>query len=152
MLGYLDYGSVYMAEKVSQEVMDHLLDFYNENPFVEKLMIKVDTVEMGRVVLWMDVEYLHINYYHIAHGGALMSLADTSMGATCLSCNKKVVTQSFSMNFVKAAPMGKRVIAVGRVLHNGSRTMTCETELINEEGQLLCKASGSFFVIGTFTE
>ena len=82
------------------------------------------------------------------NGAIQNATIDTAMGAACLSYNKKVVTLSFNMSFIKGVPLGEKLIATGHVVHNGSRTMMCECELKNEDGKLFCKASGSFFVIG----
>ncbi len=141
-----------MADNVLKKITDVLQEFYKQNPYVGLLKISIDEVKAGRVVLGMDIEKFHTNFYELSHGGALMSLADTAMGAACLSCNKKVVTLSFDMNFIKGAPLGTEIKATGRVIHNGSRTMVCETDMINEDGELLCKATGTFFVVGKLVE
>lgn len=141
-----------MSETILNKLTKHLRLFYRQNPYVELLKIAIDQVQEGRVVLTMDIEKLHTNFYEMSHGGALMSLADTAMGAACLSHNKKVVTLSFNMNFIKGVPLGTPVKAVGQVVHNGSRTMVCEAEFVNGEGQLLCKATGTFFVLGKLLE
>ncbi|WP_297965450.1 PaaI family thioesterase [uncultured Anaerovibrio sp.] len=137
-----------MTESIVNRLTKHLRLFYRDNPYVELLGIRVDNVEEGDVLLEMAVKRDHTNFYEMSHGGALMSLADTAMGAACLSYNKKVVTLSFNMSFIKGVPLGEKLIATGHVVHNGSRTMMCECELKNEDGKLFCKASGSFFVIG----
>lgn len=139
-----------LDEKTFTAVCKRIENFYEENPYVQLLKLNVESIEEGEVALVVEVEDKHTNFYGIAHGGMLMSVADTAMGATCLSCNKKVVTLSFSMNFIKAMPTGSKIKAIGKVLHNGSRTMMCETELFNEEGIVIGKASGSFFVMGEF--
>ncbi|MCR5177096.1 MAG: PaaI family thioesterase [Anaerovibrio sp.] len=126
----------------------HVRLFYKENPYVELLNISVAELREGCVVLSMPVEEKHCNFYKVAHGGALMSLADTAMGAACLSCNKKVVTLSFDMNFIKSAPVGTMIKATGKVIHNGRHTMVCETEFTNSDGVLFCRASGTFYVLG----
>lgn len=138
--------------KISAHVLEHLHNFYNDNPYTELLGLAIETVEYGKVTLSMQVVTKLCNYYKIAHGGALLSLADTAMGATCLSVNKKVVTQSLSNNFIKAAPEGTKLYAVGRVLHGGRRTMVCETEIKDANGTLYAKATGNFFVLGDCVE
>ena len=76
------------SNEINEQVLAHLHNFYHENPYVQLLGIKVESVERGRVTLSMESEEKLSNFYHIAHGGALMSLADTAMGATCWSVNK----------------------------------------------------------------
>ena len=141
-----------MSREIIEKLTEHLQLFYRKNPYVELLKIRIDDVQEGRVILGMDIEKIHTNFYEMSHGGALMSLADTAMGAACLSCNKKVVTLSFNMNFIKGAPLGTKLKATGVVVHNGSRTMVCETEFVNETGKVFCKASGTFFVLGRLIE
>lgn len=138
--------------EMNEKVLAHLHNFYHENPYVQLLGIQVEKVEQGRVTLSMEAAEKLSNFYHIAHGGALMSLADTAMGATCLSVNKKVVTQSMNTHFIKAAAEGTRLWATGHILHNGRKTLVCETEIRDEEGAILCKATANFFVIGLCVE
>ena len=44
------------------------------------------------------------------------------------------------------------IIATGRVLHDGRRTMTCESEIRDEAGKLYAKGHGTFYVLGLFQE
>lgn len=128
----------------------HLNSFYDNNPFVQMLGICIERICFGEVTLSMKAKNEFSNFYHITHGGALASLADTTMGATCLSANKKVVTQSMNMYFIKAVPEGASLHATGKIIHNGKKTLVCETEIIDEDGQACCKATANFFVIGTY--
>ena len=88
--------------------------------------------------------HLH-NFYH---ENPYVQLLGIKMGATCLSVNKKVVTQSMNSFFLKAASEGAHLTATGHILHNGRKTLVCETEIRDEEGTVLCKATANFFVIG----
>ncbi len=81
-----------------------------------------------------------------------MTMADTAMGAVCLIYNKKVVTISLGMEFMHAVPLTQRILTSAKVLHDGSRTMVCECEILSEEGKLFAKAHAVFYVIGKFVE
>lgn len=137
-----------MENKIPEHVLAHLHNFYHDNPFVKLLGIQVSDVEYGKVSLAVEAADKLSNFYHIVHGGALMSLADTAMGATCLSVNKKVVTQSMNCQFIRPAEEGTKVFATGHIIHNGRRTLVCEAKITDAEGTLLCQATGNFFVIG----
>ena len=137
-------------DKLRAMIADRIEHFYDENPFVKLMKLQVDEISSGMVVLRFDVDDIYTNFYGIAHGGALMSATDTAMGAACLSLNKKVVTTSFNMNFIKPIYSGNSAKIVGSVLHDGSRTMVCEASVMDEEGQLAGKANASFLVIGEF--
>ena len=130
----------------------HLNNFYNNNPFVQMLGICIEKIKFGEVTLSMKAQNQFSNFYHIAHGGALASLADTTMGAACLSANKKVVTQSMNMYFIKAVPEGSNLHATGKIIHNGRKTLVCETEIIDDSGDVCCKATANFFVIGAYID
>lgn len=141
-----------MEKQMLVQVKQQIYTFYEDNPFVQYLDIRVKKIEKGRIALEFAVKHEFTNVYKIAHGGALMSLADTAMGAACLSCNKKVVTLDFNMNLLKAVPEGSVVQAIGTVVHDGARTMVCECDLMNEAGQVLTKSRGTFFVLEKFVK
>ena len=135
-----------------EHVKKLMLSFYEDNPFVKQLRIELKKAQVGRVEMLMPIDSdFHTNVYKIAHGGALMSLADTAMGATCLTLNKKVVTLDFNINCIKGAPSNYSVLAIGQVIHNGASTIVVEADIIGENGELYAKARGTFFVIEKFT-
>ena len=77
-----------MTSTTNPDFSEHLNNFYNNNPFVQLLGIQLKKIQFGQVTLSMKAQNQLSNFYHITHGGALASLADTTMGATCLSVNK----------------------------------------------------------------
>ena len=141
-----------MKEEELTELQRQIIRFYHHNPFVEYLRIQVVPIEGGQVRLELPVDEQHTNLYGIAHGGVLMTMADTAMGAACLACNKKVVTMSLTMEFMHAVPLTQRVVTTATVLHNGIHAMTCESEMLSEEGKLFAKAHATFYVLGAFVE
>ena len=134
------------------ELQQQIIRFYHNNPFVEYLHIQVQPMATGRVQLQLQVEEEHTNLYGIAHGGVLMTMADTAMGAACLACNKKVVTINLSTDFMHAVPLTERIITTARVLHDGRHTMTCESELMGADGKIFAKSHATFYVLGKFID
>lgn len=129
-----------------------LRNTYNANPFVRLLEMKFVSFEPGVIILEMPVvKEKHTNLHGISHGGALASLADTAMGAVCATFDKKVVTLSMNINYLKPAPAEEVVRAVAHAVHNGRTTVVAEAELLNKDGILLAKTSGTFFVVGNFS-
>lgn len=137
----------YEDEKLYDAVRKFIKTFYKDNPFVQYLKIDVTSIERDHVRLDADIVHMHTNVYGIAHGGVIMTMADTAMGAVCLAHSKRVVTLGCNVNFIKAVPQGMHVHAIGRVLHDGSRTMVCESEVRDADGTLYAKAQGTFFVL-----
>lgn len=134
------------------KMQKHIMNFYHQNPFVEYLHTDVVPTSDGGVQLELMVEAEHTNLYGIIHGGVLMTMADTAMGAAALAKNKRVVTMNLSMDFMHSVPMTTRLLAVGTVLHDGRHTMTLESEIRDAAGKLFAKAHGTFYVLGPFID
>lgn len=132
-------------------IREFLITNYNHNSFVKLLKMRIDTVGAGRVEITMPVcSDIHTNLYGAAHGGALASLADTAMGIACATLKKRVVTLDLNINYVRGVTVQPAIRAIGVVIHNGSRTIVTECEILDSENVLLAKARGTFFVIGQF--
>lgn len=129
---------------------DHLHRICSENPFVTLLQMQIIELEEGKAVLSMPIKNKHTNLYNSAHGGALASLADTTMGLACATTGKKVVTLDMNLNYIRNIPYQESLTAVGTLIHNGSRTMVAETDIFNSTKQLVVSARATFFVTGTF--
>ncbi|WP_082816968.1 PaaI family thioesterase [Anaerosporomusa subterranea] len=130
---------------------EYLVNHYDSNPFVNLLKMSIADVGEGRVEITMPVIHdIHTNLYGVAHGGALASLADTAMGIACATLRKRVVTLELNINYIRGAAVQPAVKAIGVVVHNGSRTIVTECEILDQENALLAKARATFFIIGQF--
>ncbi|HWR44178.1 PaaI family thioesterase [Sporomusa sp.] len=139
-----------MTEQLSL-LKDHVTTLYSHNPFVTLLQMEIVELEAGMAKLSMPViDGKHTNFYNMAHGGALASLADTAMGMACVTTGKKVVTLDMNLNYIRSAECQEAIIAVGTLIHNGSQTMVAEADIFDGTHNLIVKARGTFFVTGTF--
>jgi len=129
---------------------EHLLEIYDRNAFVKLLQMEILELRKGETIMAMPVEPKLTNLYQMAHGGALTTLADTSMGVSCASLGKRVVTLDLNINFIRGAETGETVTAAAKIIHNGKHTLVAESELVNSSGNLVAKARGTFFVVGKF--
>ena len=130
-------------------VADYINNFYDDNPFTQELGAKVISIDRGVVTVELKIEHKHTNIYQIAHGGVIMSLCDMTMGAACLSLEKKVVTIDFNINIIHSIDEDDVANVKGYVIHNGKSTIVAECEVKNKADRLCAKARGTFFVIGT---
>ncbi len=77
----------------------------------------------------------------VAHGGAIMSFADTLGGAlafvTLPESAAGTTTLESKTNFVGAARVGATLIGVCSVVHRGRRTQVMQTRVETEEGRLV---------------
>lgn len=135
-------------EQSAGQVEAHIRAFYDNNPFIRLLQMHLKELREGYAEIVMPVgKATHANVYRVAHGGSLMSLADTAMGASCMTLGRKVITLDLNVNFIKAAPQGEPVFAVGRVVHSGRKTMVTECDITSKTGVLYAKARATFFVL-----
>ncbi len=141
-----------IEEQNLTERQRQIIRFFHQNTFADHMNVEVVPEEGGSVHLELVVEEYHTNLYNIVHGGVLMTLADTAMGAACLELGKKVVTMQLGTEFLHSVPLTERIITKATVLHDGRRTMSCECEMLSREGKLFAKAHGTFYVLGQLEE
>lgn len=98
------------------------------------------------LILGLRIEERHNNIRGIAHGGMLVTLADTALGvALSLSCTppQPMVTVSLSTDFLESARPGDWVEAHVDILRVGKRLAYANCYLIVGERRIL-RASGVF--------
>lgn len=140
-----------MNEEESSTLQQYLQKLYKQNAFVNLLDMKMAHIEPGIAEVVMPIEPAkHANLYNVAHGGALASVADTAMGVACASLGRRVVTLELNINFIKAPDPGTEVRAVGRVIHNGRKTLVVECDVLSHANVVMSKARGTFYVVGEF--
>ena len=140
-----------MTERNFTALKEYFQETYRDNSYVKLLEMKLVHIEPGMARLSMPINPAkHTNLYHVVHGGAMASVADTVMGVACGSLGRRVVTLEINMNFIKAAESGTIVSAIGRVVHNGRNTLVVECEVLAQDETLLLKARGTFYVVGKF--
>lgn len=123
--------------------------FYDNNPFVQELGISIVKFNGKEVILSLKTKHEHLNVHKTTHGGVLMSLADTSMGATCfLLLKKRVVTLDFNINMIKAVPESTTLTAKTTVIHNGQRTIVTSCSIFDRRQTLCCQCRATMFVLG----
>jgi len=140
---------------MTPEHLEWVRSFFPEmvqQPGLDKFMgLHIVEVLEGRVVLSMEVAQQHSNIYGAVHGGTLASIADVAMGFPCVTLGKRIVTIDMNISYIKSAPTGSTLTAVGKIISNGNTVIRSEGEIYNGE-ELLVKSQASYFIIGNFTE
>jgi 1,4-dihydroxy-2-naphthoyl-CoA hydrolase len=120
-----------------------LLDRINANPlpFAELLAIEFIGAEADAVVARMLVRPDLCTLGGFAHGGAIMSFADTLGGAAAFVNlppeAKGTTTLESKTNFVAAAPAGSTLVGQATLVHRGRRTQIWQTRVSTEDGKLV---------------
>ncbi len=130
---------------------EQVIKFCHDNTICDYLGVEILPNEDGGVKLALTVAEKHSNCYDILHGGVLTTMADTAMGAACFARNKKVVTVSMTIEFMRPVLIGTKIITNAQVLHNGNQIMICECGLLDDAGILFAKVNATFFVIERLT-
>lgn len=132
-------------EKYNTEI----IRLYEEaNAFGDLLGMNITLVEPGTIEYRMKVTNNHLATPQAAHGGAIASLIDGALGVAALSkvsIDKKVVsTIEFKVNYLKPAVLGDQLLATGRVQSAGNRLLYVECDVVNQHGEIIAKANGTF--------
>jgi uncharacterized protein (TIGR00369 family) len=118
-------------------------------PAADLIGCKVTAVKPGATILELVASQSHKNLMGTVHGGILCMMADTAMGMafiTTLSENETHTTLELKINFMRPAWEG-RIRAIGKVVKRGKATGFVECEIVNDEDQLLAKASSTFMIL-----
>ncbi|MGB7977045.1 MAG: PaaI family thioesterase [Roseiarcus sp.] len=120
-----------------------LIDRINANPlpFAQLLGIEFVSAETDSLVARMLIRPDLCTIGGVAHGGAIMSFADT-LGAAAAFINlpadaKGTTTIESKTNFVTSAPDGSTVIGHASVIHRGRRTQIWQTRVATEGAKLV---------------
>ncbi len=120
-----------------------LIDRINANPlpFAQLLGIEFLSVEADTLAARMLIRPDLCTIGGIAHGGSIMSFADT-LGAAAAFVNlpadaKGTTTIESKTNFIAGAPSGSTVIGRTTLVHRGRRTQVWQTRIETEQEKLV---------------
>lgn len=119
-------------------------------PFVDHLGVKLAEWGNGGSLLLLELKPEHRNSQGVAHGGVVMTLLDVAMARAARSTarddgdgEQKVLTVEMKSTFMQAGS-GDRLVARGRTVHRSATMCFAESEVHDEHGRLLARASGTF--------
>ena len=132
---------------LSEEQLDHLARYFNEEvTFSKHIGAKVQGVEPGRSVIYIDVEDVHLNGAGTLHGGVYASLIDNAMGLSVLALvGVRTATIEMNVHFLGAVNEG-RITCESEVVHRTRRTATAEAKVHDSGGNLVAMGTGAFRV------
>lgn len=96
----------------------------------------------------MELGMQNANTYDVAQGGALYTLADVSIGfhiMTQIPQDSEVYTLELKMNYIKPGK-GAKLYAKPAIVHLGRSTVVSECKILDEKGQTVAIALGTFFL------
>ncbi|HTH44785.1 MAG TPA: PaaI family thioesterase [Oxalicibacterium sp.] len=116
-------------------------------PFLQELGVEFVDMADGQAQVALTLAPRHLNSWHVAHGGVIMTLLDTVMSMAGRSLDPNIrsgVTIEMKTSFMEpGGGEGSRMLAKGRVLKSGASLCFAEAEVWNDD-RLVAKASGTF--------
>lgn len=140
-----------MTQDYILRMQNYLKEIYHVPILENFLELQIDEITGGKAVYHMKIKDLHSNIYGFIHGGTLASVADIAMGVSCITLGKRVVTLDMNISYVKNAPTGSTITAVGEVISDGRTIMRTAGQIYHGQ-QLLARSQASYFVTGDFFE
>lgn len=116
----------------------------------------IESVRMadGECVMELEIEPRHLSMAERVHGGVYFTMLDTVMGRAVISrlpSGRGCATIDAHINYFRPAQQG-RIRAVGECIRLTRRTAYAEGTLLDEEGNMLARASGTFFLTETLEQ
>jgi uncharacterized protein (TIGR00369 family) len=118
-------------------------------PLAELLNFRLTEIEEDRAVVELEADDRHGNIIGTLHGGVVATIADSAMGlahASTLAAGELSTTVEFKINFLRSFRSG-RLRAVSRVVKRGRTLSMMECDVLDEAGQLIARASGTWMTL-----
>ncbi len=117
-----------------------------EIPFLTDLGVEFVSSANGESELRLALLPRHMNSWQVAHGGVVMTLLDVAMAQAGRSLYENVaggVTVEMKTTFVRPSA-GAVLTAKGRCYHRSTTLAFCEADVLDEQGRVCAKSSGTF--------
>ncbi len=122
--------------------------------FTSQLGMTTSRLEDGECVMELDLDGRHMSMADRAHGGILFSMLDTAMGRSVISKlpqGRGCATIEAKINFFRPVQHG-RIRAEAKMMTITRRTAYAEGALYDDEGRVLARSSGTFFLTDTMKQ
>ena len=118
-----------------------------QNAYMQDLHIEILTIERGYVKGRLTVTKNVLNPYGSVHGGCLYSLADITAGLAASTYGVYSSTIEGHMEYVLPAMDTEYVICEVKEIRQGVHVSQYEAYLYDDKGQLVDRASFSFYMM-----
>ncbi|OZM58592.1 phenylacetic acid degradation protein PaaD [Lottiidibacillus patelloidae] len=122
-----------------------IFDFMSNDPFARSLGMSITSVEEGFAKLSMTVDDSMVNFHGAMHGGVIFALADSAFALASNSYGSVAVGINVSMNFIKAAMPGDKLIAEASEVSKNFKLGIYQMKVKNESGDLIATAEGMVY-------
>ena len=131
-----------------EKYLEQIRKVANNSPYYQLLGMEIMEIKEGESKIQMPFKQGLTHPYRIVHGGAIASLADSSVAMALISLvepKDRFTTIEFKINFF--APVSKGSLeAHAKIIYKGSKTAVGEAEVKNEEGKLVAKVIATYSI------
>ena len=103
----------------------------------QDLGMTIEVTKPGRAEARFEVRSNMVNGYDICHGGFIFTLADSAFAFACNTYNRITVAASASIEFVRPARLGDKLLATAAEVHRGGRTGIYDITVTNQDGDVV---------------
>ncbi|WP_163527067.1 PaaI family thioesterase [Halobacillus ihumii] len=127
--------------------IDEVRESFETSPFFSHIGFEITEFERGNVLLKLPITEKLMNANGTLHGGVHATMLDLILGMTIRSTTKThCSTINLNINYLAPSSTGD-VVARGRILQQGYRTVIAEAEMYDQKGNMLAKGIGTFKLI-----
>lgn len=113
----------------------------------QALGIEIEEVAAGYSKLSMPVREDMLNGHENCHGGFMFALADSAFAFACNSYNQVTVAQGCSIEFIRPASLGDRLVATAIEQSRGKTTGIYDIVIVRDDGKKVAVFRGKSFAL-----
>ncbi|MGO1106231.1 hydroxyphenylacetyl-CoA thioesterase PaaI [Klebsiella quasipneumoniae] len=121
---------------------------YEKDTCARKMGIELIEMDDGFAQMTMTVSPDMLNGHQTCHGGQLFTLADTAFAYACNSQGLAAVASAASIDFLRPAFAGDRLVVIARVKQQGKLTGVYDIEIVNQQQKIVALFRGKSHRIG----
>lgn len=129
---------------IDEELFRRLCRYWEAAPTHQTMDLKLNYLGPGEVGAKIKPTKGYTTVRGRVHGGIIATIADTAMGWAILTLGRTCVTMDMYINYFNPLFWDNELIAEGKIVHSGNRTVVSEASLYNEKGELIAKSRGTF--------
>ncbi len=130
-------------------IQHEIIALYRQgNQFGKLIDMEYDVLEDGTITHQIKISEKHLATPVAAHGGVLSALADSTLGVAALAVSAKdgnvVSTVEFKITYMRPVIKGDIIEGIPRVRQAGKKIIFVEADFVNQNGELVGIANGTF--------
>jgi len=130
-----------------QTTIEEIQERFKNGAFFSYIGFEIIHFEEDNVLLKLPIKDYLMNVNGTLHGGVHASMLDQVLGMLIsITTKTKCATINLNVNYFAPTVTGE-IFATAKILNQGYKIVTAEAEIIDEQGKILAKATGTFKLI-----